>query len=314
MFLRPRNHPGLAASLIELLHAYGAHPESELQALLIPTNVRSSDEGESRSRKPAAVISFQDTLSALLGAGVLDSSGGRIELMPAFSAHLASAATAERLATWLLAEERTGTDPCNPEGSKDGSGDLAYALTWFLELDPLGPWALVSTTTAEASPVARLQEETGRSLPARTFGNQSDWSLFVRWSAFLGFAELRPGGRLDPDPTVVLDRVLDGVLTEEMSLSGFLERLGPVLPMYGGHLERSWHGTPTPTSQGIVPPSLANALLRLEHQGRLRLDTGVDEDDVMILEFGRFQPVQGPEGLVEPTRRRYARIRPEVAA
>jgi hypothetical protein len=158
--------------------------------------------------------------------------------------------------------------PATPKATDVGSGDLAHALTWFLELDPLGPWAQPRPGT-EASPVSRLERETGRTrFPPRTFRNPSDWSLFVRWSVFLGFAELRPGGRVDPDPTVALDRVLDEVLTEEMSLSDLPgSPRAPAVPMYGGHLERSWHGSSTPTSLGVITPSLANALLRLESTG-----------------------------------------------
>lgn len=314
MFLYPRNHPGLAESLIDLLRTHGAHPEPQLRALLIPPNLWNSNEREVSSGKPAAVLSFENTRDALLSTNVLQRDADQLGLTDSFASHLGSAPASDGLGTWLLHEQRTGTDPCNPDSTHDGSGDLAHALTWFLQLDPLGPWARPSSSSADASPVARLQQETGRILPDRTFSNPSDWSLLVRWSAFLGFAELRPGGRLDPDPTVAIDRVLDNVLTEEMSLTAFLVRLGESLPMYGGHLERSWYGSSTPTSQGVITPSLANTLLRLEHRGRLRLDSGVDEDDVMILEFGRFAPVQGPEGTITPTRRRYARIWPEVAA
>ena len=314
MFLLPRNHPGLASSLIDLLRAYGGHSEHQLRALLIPPNLWRGDEPEGQSKTPAAVGSFNDTLKALLDAGALKHADGHVQLTRPFATHLGSAAVADRLALWLLDEERTGTDPCSSEGAQGATGDLAHSLTWFLQLDPLGPWTQVSARSAELSPVARLQEETGRSLPADTFKNPSDWSLFVRWSTYLGFGELRPGGRLDPDPTVAIGRVLDEVLPEEMSLSTFLGGLGASVPMFGGHLERSWHGSTTPTLQGTVPPSLANALLRLEHAGCLRLDTGVDEDDIVVLEFGRFAPVEGPEGVIRPTQRRYARVRPEVAA
>ena len=314
MFLLPRNHPGLAESLIDLLRTYGAHPEPQLRALLIPPNLWNNDERERSPGKPSAVLSFENTRDALLSTDVLQRTADQLDLTETFASHLGSAPASDRLATWLLDEERTGPDPCNADSAHVGSGDLAHALTWFLQLDPLGPWAQPSTGSTEASPVSRLERETGRALPDRTFRNPSDWSLFVRWSVFLGFTEPRPGGRLDPDPTVAIDRVLDGVLTEEMSLTTFLDRLGRAVPMYGGHLERSWHGSSTPTSQGVITPSLANALLRLEHRGRLRLDSGVDEDDVMILEFGRFAPVHGPEGTITPTHRRYARIWPEVAA
>jgi hypothetical protein len=313
VFLLPRNHPGLAASLIELLRSHGSHPEQQLQALLIPPNLDDGGDPADTGRTWSGVLSFENTVKALLDTEILERAGRQLQLTAGFADHLGTAAVPDRLAGWLLDEHRTGADPSGSEHDRGASGDLAHALTWFLELDPLGPWATVSRTNPEVSPVARLHRETGRSLPANTLDNPSDWSLFVRWSVFLGFAELRPDRRVDPDPTVALVRVLDEALPDEMSLSTFLDRLGSHLPMFGGHLERSWHGRPTPSSQGTVRPSLANALLRLEEQGRLTLDPGVDEDDVVVLEFGRFEPVRGPEGTITPSRRRYARIKPEVA-
>ena len=146
MFLVPRNHPGLASSLVDFLRTFGPTPEQELRSLLIPQSLRSSASRGSSEGRWAGDHSFDDTVGAMIAADVLTRVEDSIALTETFRRQLGGAILAETLAPWLLSEERTGTDPSAGAAARGPTGDLAHALTWFMDLDPLGPWTTVTTS------------------------------------------------------------------------------------------------------------------------------------------------------------------------
>lgn len=305
MFLKARNHPGLAQALIDFLEMAGPTPEDELQALFVPEALpRNPTEAASEW---AGTISFKDTSSTLVEAGVLEAdSTGRLGVAKAYLE--ARKSTPERALTfWLLHEARTGSDPFLKE--EGPTADLARLLTWFLDIDPTGPWPSVGAR-ADANPVDRLLQDTDRVLQQTPFPDVTSWTRFTRWASALGLGELRPNGALDPDPTEAIGAALPSVLDGDLPISEFLGRLSERLPLFGGHLERAWRRLDGLGPSGHVKPSLANALLRLEGQGRLTLDSGLDARDVVLFEFSRFEPFRGVEGQLAPEKQRYARIRP----
>jgi hypothetical protein len=305
VFLRARNHPHVADSIIRLLRRVGPQPTARLRKG-IAVRALAMDPTKPAERQ-AGGQSFADTTGALAEASVLRV-GDEVVLTDAFATHLQDRDPARGLVTWLLDESRTGSDPCGEDSGP--TGDLAHAATWFLHIDPSGPWPTIGRDARDRSPIERLRQDTGRTLPSTTFNDGTDWTRFQRWMSFLGLAELRPGNALDPDPTRCVRWVIEDTLPEgRATIEAFLTALASSLPIFGGHLERSWHGTnPGYDGGSDVRPALAHAIVRLERSGLFQMDAGADASETAVLSFGSYQPRRSPVGEVRPASQRVAAV------
>lgn len=161
--------------------------------------------------------------------------------------------------------------------STEGSADLARGLAWWMAQD---------TWTVDTSVAALLSLESDQAArpDLRIVNNDVRMARLREWALFLGFAWSHGRG-MELDPTQAIACVLADVLPradEEVAATDFLLALARALPVLDQGQWRVeveaqlrtdvWHATPP----GWVSSTLARALRRMDHSGRLRLVSRAD--------------------------------------
>lgn len=277
MSILNRPADGLVSVLLSLrraLVAYGRQPEEDLLALVAPPSVV-GDGKPDMARK---------TLTRWKQLGFFQDANGMIEL----SEHIARVDTEdldglrEAVLRMILAPENNAAvlGEVNDDGERSKAADCTRALTWALIQDP---YAFPSTYKGGES----LQDKQG--VKPKIFVNDTRWGGFVEWAVFLGIAWFALQN-LVPSPAFAVRRILNDVFldTSELAQKEFFEHLATVLPIVDGgsyrkavatQVSRPWREE-GPTT---VSPSLSAALLTLETEGTLRLETRSDAPSRMLL-------------------------------
>jgi hypothetical protein len=154
--------------------------------------------------------------------------------------------------------------------------ELTRALAWFLQVPcMLGPF--------RTGDYERLQAG-----GPRVIENDTRWTVFDRWSVFLGFAWRFDGG-LIPDPAdAIRTAVLAEVGDHRVSLPELVDKLGRSFPVLDGGSYR----TAYLTARGEVwdgrslSEPLSLALLRLEREGAITF-LNVGDSEARTLRLGK---------------------------
>src|SRR5579859_3919653 len=277
MSILNRPADGLLSVLLALrraLVAYGRQPEEDLLALVAPPSIV-SDGKPDMARK---------TLTRWRQLGFFQDANGMIEL----SKHIARIdvddldGLREAVLRMILAPENNAAvlGEVNDDGERSKAADCTRALAWALIQDP---YSFPSTYKAGES----LQDKQG--VKPKIFINDTRWGGFAEWAVFLGIA-WSALQNLVPSPAFAVRRMLNDVFlgTSELPQKEFFEHLAVVLPIMDGGSYRKAVAAQTnrpwreegPTE---VSPSLSAALLTLEAEGTLRLETRSDAPTRMLL-------------------------------
>lgn len=171
--------------------------------------------------------------------------------------------------------------------------DLAYALAWYLSLDPRNAPGddMGALNQAEKDGVKDLINVT----------SDATYGQFEDWVKYLGFGWLLPASvdgsrvQLIPDPTQYLRLILTEILPNvgrPMAITDFRRKLAERAPVFeGGYLRDDIDSrTGRLLNTGEIAPTTALALLRLADEGVIELTTPSDAG-VHILPFGESSRV-----------------------
>jgi hypothetical protein len=161
--------------------------------------------------------------------------------------------------------------------STEGSSDFARGLAWWMAQDA---WS-TDMSTPQLLILETSQLADG---DVRIVNNDVRMQRLHDWARFLGFT-WSAGKATQLDPTLAVTRVLDTVLPkagQQVPAADFIAALAHVLPVLDQGQYRlavesrlrpeRWQPPPT----GWVSSTLSRALLRLQHQGSLRLHARAD--------------------------------------
>jgi hypothetical protein len=135
----------------------------------------------------------------------------------------------------------------------------------------------------------RLRQQLNEAEGVSIVQNDTRWVGLRAWMPYLGFA--REGARWDVDPTDALRDALPAIFGSAKMLlaTEFLDRAGKELPVLDGGKYRkmvedvlndaTWPKPPV----GRVSTSLSRALLRLEREGRVKLEQRSDTGEGLAL-------------------------------
>lgn len=171
--------------------------------------------------------------------------------------------------------------------------DLAYALAWYLSLDPR------NAPGDDMGALNQAEEDGVKDLINVT--SDATYGQFEDWVKYLGFGWLLPAStdgsrvRLVPDPTQYLRRILPEILPDvgrPMAIADFRNQLAERAPVFeGGYLRDDIDSrTGRPLNTGEIAPTTALALLRLVDEGVIEL-TAPSDAGVHILPFGESSRV-----------------------
>ncbi len=280
MSLLNRPSDGLLSVLLALrraILAYGPQTEESLVALCVPASLDGKPE---MARK---------TLTRWKQLGFFQVSKDRLVICPQIAT--IGPDDVDSLRALLL---RLVLDPTNNPGligevgssiedneSSLGS-DFTRAACWALAQDPY-------RFTATWPAVESLQNE--QAIAPRPFVNDTRWQGFAEWAAFSGLAwsAVAPS-RLVLDPAFAIQNLLPDIFAGETYLdqSSFLTRLARHLPVIDGgryrtiienQIQKPWRSL----RSNEISPSLSAALLHLEENGRLELQTRADAPQKLLL-------------------------------
>jgi hypothetical protein len=277
MSILNRPADGLLSVLLALrraLIAYGGQPEEDLLELVAPPSVV-TDGKPDMARK---------TLTRWKQLGFFSDVDGMIALSEPIARIDTDDLDGLRVAVLrlILAPENNaavlGEDSDDGEGSK--AADCTRALAWALIQDP---YAFPSTYKSGEA----LQDKQG--VKPRIFINDTRWNGFAEWAVFLGIAWFALQN-LVPSPAFAVRKMLNDVFLDagELPQTEFFVRLAGVLPIVDGgsyrkaveaQMSRPWRKE----IPNEVSPSLSAALLTLEAEGTLRLETRSDAPSRMLL-------------------------------
>jgi hypothetical protein len=280
MSLLNRPSDGLLSVLLALrraILAYGPQTEESLVALCAPAAL---DGKSDMARK---------TLTRWKQLGFFQVSKNRVEISPQIE--MIGPDDVDGLRASLL---RLVLDPTNNPGligevgssledneSSLGS-DFTRAACWALAQDPY-------RFTATWPAVQSLQNE--QAIAPRPFVNDTRWQGFAEWATFSGLAwsTVAPS-RLVLDPAFAIESLLPDIFAGETYLeqTSFLTRLAQHLPVVDGgryrtsvenQIEKPWRSL----RSNEISPSLSAALLHLEENGRMEIQTRADAPQKLLL-------------------------------
>ena len=278
MLNRPAD--GLLTVLLALRRAviaYGEQPEEELLRLVAPPSVVTDGKPE-MARK---------TLTRWKQLGFFRDIEGVIALTEPIAQIATDDLDALRLAVLRLVLAPDNNATVLGDDSEDGEGskaaDCTRALAWALIQDP---YSFPSTYKAGES----LQDKQG--VKPKIFINDTRWSGFAEWAVFLGIAWFALES-LVPSPAFAIRKMVPDVFLDagELPQTEFFVRLAQFLPIVDGgnyrkaveaQITRPWRRE----SLNEVSPSLSVALLTLEAEGTLRLETRSDAPSRMLVGAG----------------------------
>jgi hypothetical protein len=171
------------------------------------------------------------------------------------------------------------------ESENNGSADFTRALCWMLAQDAF-EFEAVGHPVVQRGEVAQLRN-------FAAFTNDTRWSGFKSWAAFLGFGwtGCYPSDVFVIDPTEAVRDALPQVFegSGELRQSVFFSRLADVLPVVdGGDYRRRveqkinpsvW----SPPAEDQASTSLSRALTRLHDSGDVILDERADAEKRSLL-------------------------------
>jgi hypothetical protein len=169
------------------------------------------------------------------------------------------------------------------EASK--ASDCTRAIAWTLAQDPY------AFPPKYKGGVEALQDAQG--VRPRLFANDTRWAGFSEWATFLGVGWPTTKIAFVPDPAFAVRSALDDVFLEttEVPQAAFFARLADSVPIVDGgryrvsvesQIARPWRDQLTTE----ISPSLSAALLTLEAEGALRLESRSDAPQRMLLGRG----------------------------
>jgi hypothetical protein len=277
MSILNRPADGLLSVLLALrraLIAYGKQPEEDLLGLIAPSSVV-TDGKPDMARKTLTRWKQLAFFSDVDGVIALSEPIARIDTDDLDGLRVA-------VLRLILAPENSATvlgEDCD-DGEGSRAADCTRALAWALIQDP---YAFPSTyKTGEA-----LQDKQG--VKPKIFINDTRWNGFAEWAVFLGIA-WSALQNLVPSPAFAIRKMLNDVFlgAGELPQSEFFLRLAGVLPIVdGGNYRKAVEAQMSRPWRKEIPaevsPSLSAALLTLEAEGTLRLETRSDAPSRMLL-------------------------------
>lgn len=289
MSLLNRPSDGLLSVLLALrraILAYGPQPEDRLVGLCAPASVVPGAKPDMARR----------TLTRWRQLGFFQQdSKGRLTLSPEIATIGADDTDGLRAALLRLILDPTNNATLiaekgsSPEDDTERSlgSDFTRAACWTLAQDPYrftAKWRSVGGVGVE-----RLQTE--QSVKPVPFVNDVRWQGFEEWAAFVGIAwkTVEPS-RLVLDPSFAIRSVLPKVFdrTRDLDQRTFLARLAQQLPILDdgqyrtlvqSGIEKPWRSL----GSNEISPCLSVALLHLEENGRIELQTRADAAQKLLL-------------------------------
>ncbi|WP_026425208.1 hypothetical protein [Actinokineospora inagensis] len=173
--------------------------------------------------------------------------------------------------------------------SDNRPSDVAMGLTWLGSLDP---YDRIAATAADADPVVQAAQM------AAAIGNGTQWPQFTRWAKVLGLVTATAGGRksmLAPDCTRVLHHLLPA-LPREAEARRWIDEVHTQIPVLGPRLVAE---LPQPPDTTYVGGSLALALTKLDHTGKIKLVGTADATSSVIVRLGGHDRVVGHIQVLE---------------
>lgn len=307
------NRPNALPSVALVMYRYLSHiaipvTEQHLTRALSPSSLSADgtpedDEDDSGDGRVRAV---DETLKLLTALGVTTTTKSGVSL--AKDVHTADqsetdiATLRNVLRSKILSRTENGGEKTDLWDSDKGTRDFTRAAAWFLMQDV---WSPPGRFTADAHERSAFHEQArqlpgvvaggkgkdGKSVPL--FNTGTRWNAFQRWMVFLGLAatDAIPGASqtmLMPDPTVAVRDVVAGFARQQFPVRKFLSSLAIELPVIDGgayhQVVASRMSTDSrPDSTDRLTTGLSHALLRLEGQGLLELQSRADSPDVVAL-------------------------------
>ena len=265
--------------------------ESELVDLLAPANLSSEGGAESTGNdiNDAGKIIVTKTLAAMRGANLVTTSGreAMTELTPVVHARFSKPGDvdADSFAAFITDEVLATIVPT--ETTDAGAEDLARGIALLMEIaDPLVPiYGFESVKSGVKTLEQELTQQFGSDNEQWPVRNKERYPPLARWTTYLGFGYVDPGGGLLADPTHVIRCALKKMDPASQSLGDFFDRLGKLLPCCGvGVASAQVSGSMSdPRSELDVAPALALGLLRLNAAGEFSLTKDSDADKVFTL-------------------------------
>ena len=268
LFNIPRCIPGPLIGTLRLL-VDGGRPLADLDRLAMPTSA--FDSGSEPNRN-----ALSENLRGIASLGLAAETDGRLILSQDLPASVLDG-TAEPHEYALVFLERI----CAAED------DLAFALAWFLSVDPYegGYTTKELLEKLNASPNKKATSLTNKNLPP----------VMGYWGTALGL--LWTTARRDrltatssdtvyvPDPTAYLRHRIPSLLgSEAVPVRDLVTRLAEVCPVFEGGSIRDAVSAPPPS--GTLSRTTAFALLRLHEEGTIRLDPRGDSKAVTAFPDG----------------------------
>lgn len=270
----PEALPALLGSVLPHLAKAGPLDEDILMSRFVPPGLRAGADGD------AASLTLPSTLAVGRSIGVLNrQSGGVVRIADDFGKFLDSTGRPEQaLRRWILAEANA-SEGLYADEDTTRSRDLSRALTWFLMQDPTGP-PLAWTARLPANSVEERQARYPMRL--QPFENQTRWQAFGRWATYLGFARRRrvrvaaatSVWGLTPDLYIPAQEALPARARsgDSRPLVEVLADIGDSVPVAsGGTAHRALTAELQSSFAPRVAPTLAQALLRLDEEGVIKL-------------------------------------------
>lgn len=187
----------------------------------------------------------------------------------------------------LTLAESSNQDFLKPEPS--GAADFTFAAAWLLSTD------VFADHFKDLESIQRFEQEQiapiGEGESSYAIQNDTRWSGFRDWMAFLGL-----GWNASPfqlDPTEAVEDELDDIFAvqSDLTIDGFLQRLAERLPVLDGgeyfrRARKRARGSWRAIDDHEISPALTRALLRLREAGRIRFESRADAEMRQLLGVG----------------------------
>ncbi|WP_146017520.1 protein DpdG [Verrucosispora sp. ts21] len=199
-----------------------------------------------------------------------DSIRMEVEKLPSADSRIFRSLVLRLLSSRALEEVRAGNRP----------SDVALALTWLLQRDPLEPFS----SSWDKGPESAFDKAGMRN----AVENGEQWGAFRRWARSLGVATVAQVGRQESyllvDPTRALLDVLDK-LPQQAGAEQWFRQLHEILPVLGhpAIISALPQGSARPYG---ISASVALAAQKLKRRGMLDLALSADASAAAVLQIG----------------------------